>query len=81
MLQKVIIFLCYSSTWYYSYCTLSNIIFFLIYFSFFLGQQGYLKFEVGGIPTGVAEVGGTDEWDADCYLPLTLPGEEDDKKN
>ena len=53
----------------------------MIYFSFFLGQQGYLKFEVGGIPTGVAEVGGTDEWDADCYLPLTLPGEEDDKKN
>ena len=40
------------------------------------GHHGYIKFELGGIPTGVAEVGGTDVWDADCYIPLVVPEEE-----
>jgi len=39
------------------------------------GAPGYIEFKIGGIPTGTEEVGGTDEWDAECYIPLTIPDE------
>ena len=37
-------------------------------------HNSYVNFKMGGIPTGVAEVGADPDWYADCYT--LIPGEK-----